>query len=263
MDSRSRDARSSGSRAGGRTQAGGGRLVRRSLLALALLALPGVAVAATVKGRIAGQQKLQNPVWVEARNPKAKRYTFREPSATVRADVRELTSYLPKELTIVAVGAAPSATKTAKQVDVAGGRTTPVTIVVAEGVAVQLNNKDPFPHKLYDVGGKSLPPTETLAGKSRTWTPPGPGKYEIRDQLVPSLRSWIVVVPNVIATTHPDKKGEFAIDLDVGTYKLRGYHNGEAVGQELEVIVGAAPAEQPLKAPLVVGELPGDAGGGG
>jgi hypothetical protein len=104
---------------------------------------------------------------------------------------------------------------------------------------------------------------ETAASKSRSWTPPGPGKYEIRDQSSPSVRSWIVVEPRVVGVGYPDRKGEFAIDLEPGKYKLRGYHNGEPVGTELDISVNGAPAEQQIKAPLTVGEGAADAGAGG
>ena len=57
-----------------------------------------------------------------------------------------------------------------------------------------------------------------------------------------------------MASTYPDRKGDFAIDLEPGTHKLRAYFNGEPVGKELEVVITPFPAEQPLKAPLVVGD---------
>lgn len=259
MDVPRRSARGASPR--GRTRSPA--LLRKLAFVAAVVALPTAALAAaTVKGRLAGQQKLLNPVWLEAKDPKAKTYTFREPSATVRADVREMTSYLPKELCIAAIGAAAPAQKPTRIVTIAGGRTTPVTIVVAEGQAVQFDNKDPFAHKLYETNGKMVA-ADILPTKSRTWTPTGTGKFEFRDSTSPSIRSWVVVVPNVVAITHPDKKGEFAIELEQGTYKLRGYHNGDAVGQELEVTVGAGTADVPLKSPLVVGDLPQDAGTGG
>src|SRR5262249_2644605 len=90
--------------------------------------------------------------------------------------------------------------------------------------------------------------------KGRTWTPPGPGKYEIRDQISPSVRSWIVVEPHWASVGYPDRKGDFQIDLEPGTYKLRGYFNGEPVGAELPITVTPAPVEQPLKQALVVGD---------
>ena len=55
-----------------------------------------------------------------------------------------------------------------------------------------------------------------------------------------------------MASTYPDRKGEFSLDLEPGPHKLRAYFNGEAVGQELDVVITPFPAEQPLKAPLVV-----------
>ncbi|HRI63498.1 MAG TPA: hypothetical protein PK156_04650 [Polyangium sp.] len=229
-------------------------LFRRITIALAVMIVPGAAFAAvTVKGKLSGADKLLNPVWNEAKDPNAHRYTFREPSPTVRPDVRTLTGNLPKEVAIVLLGEKGTAQKVPVTVTIAGGRTTPVTIVVPEGQVVQFENRDPFPHKIYDVGNKGLTAVETGTTKSRAWTPPGPGKYEIRDQLAPSLRSWIVVEPRAMASVYPDRKGDFAIEVEPGTHKLRGYFNGEPVGQELDVVVTPFPAEQPLKVPLVVG----------
>lgn len=230
------------------------------LAAAALVALPVAAVAAgpvTVKGKTAGAGKLLNPVWEEARDPKLHRYTYREPSATVRQDVRTLTAFLPKEVCIAAlIDGEGQPLKAPLRMVVAGGRTSPVTLVVAKGQAILFENQDPFPHKLYVVGPdqKGLQPAETAAAKTRTWTPPGPGKYEIRDQLAPSVRSWVVVEPHVASVGYPDRKGDFQIDLDPGKYKLRGYFKGEPIGTELEVTIAPVPVEQPLKAPLLLGE---------
>jgi hypothetical protein len=234
----------------------GARLLRRIALSLALLAVPGAALAAsvTVKGKLAGTAKLLNPVWNEAKDPKSNRYTFREPSPTVRSDVRTLTGYLPKELCVAALGEKGEALKVPLRVVVAGGRTSPVTLVVAEGQQIQFENLDPFPHKLYDTGNKGLAPVEMAAGKPRTWTPPGPGKYEIRDQLAPSIRSWIVVEPRAMGVGFPDRQGNFSIELAPGKYTLRAYHNGDPIGAELEVNVTPNPAEQLLREPVKVGE---------
>ncbi len=223
----------------------------------AAVLVPAVAfgATATVKGRLAGTQKLVNPVLNEAKEPGSHRYQFREPSPAVSKDVRTtLTGYLPKELCIVALGEKGAANKLPLRVVVAGGRTTPVTLVVAEGQQILFENQDPFPHKLYDTGKGGLIPGETPPSKSRTWTPPAAGKYEIRDKLAPSVRSWIVVEPRTVLVAYPDRKGDFGIDLEPGKYKLRGYFNGEPVGTEQEIVVGAS--EQLLKAPLVVGEVP-------
>jgi hypothetical protein len=247
----------------------GARLARRLGVLVALLAVPSAALAAanvvTVKGKVNGTGKLMNPAWSEAKDPKAHRFTFREPSLTVRQDVRNLTGYMPKELCIAALvldGKAP-APKVPLRVTIAGGRTSPVTLVVAEGQQIQFENLDPFPHKLYDTAAKGFAAVETAAAKSRSWTPPGPGKYEIRDQTTPSLRSWIVVEPRAIGVGYPDRKGDFAIDLEPGKYKLRGYFNGEPVGTEIDAVVAPVPVEQLLKVPLQVGDTVADAGTGG
>jgi plastocyanin len=241
----------------------------RTAMALMALAIPlAVSIAAdgapptaagviTVKGKTTGSNKLLNPVWNEAKDPKLHQFTFREPSATVRPDVRTLTAFLPKELCIAAlVPGDGKALSVPYRIVVAGGRTSPVTLVVAPGQQLQFENQDPFAHKLYVVGAdaKGFQPIETGPSKNRTWTPPGPGKYEIRDQFAPSVRSWIVVEPHVVSIGYPDRKGDFQIDLQAGAYTLRGFFNGEPVGAELPVNVAPGPVEQPLKAPLVVGE---------
>jgi plastocyanin len=211
----------------------------------------------TVKGKTVGGGKLLNPVWEEARDPKLHRYTYREPSATVRPDVRTLTAFLPKEVCVAAlIEGDGQPLKAPLRMVIAGGRTSPVTLVVAKGQQIQFENQDPFPHKLYVVGAdqKGLQPVETGPAKTRGWTPPGPGKYEIRDQMAPSVRSWIVVEPHVVSVGYPDRKGDFQIDLDPGKYKLRGYFKGEPIGTDLEVMIAPVPVEQPLKAPLLLGE---------
>lgn len=226
---------------------------RRIAITLAVVAVPGVAFAGvTAKGKLSGAEKLMNPVWADAKDPNSHRYTFREPSPTVRPDVRTLTGFVPKEVAIVVLGDKGVAKQIPVPVIIAGGRTSPVTVVVPEGQVVQFENRDPFPHKIYDTENKGLAPVELATTKNRSWTPPGPGKYEIRDQMAPSIRSWIVVEPKAMASTYPDRKGEFSLDLEPGPHKLRAYFNGEAVGQELDVVITPFPAEQPLKAPLVV-----------
>src|SRR5262245_55516119 len=123
---------------------------RRLGVALALIALPSAAFAGavTVKGKATGTNKLVNPVWDESKNPKLHRFTFREPSPTVRADFRNsLTGNMHKELCIAALGAEKAPTpKVPLRMKVVGGRTDPVTLVVTEGQQIQFENLDPFPH---------------------------------------------------------------------------------------------------------------------
>lgn len=219
--------------------------------------VPAVALGAavTVKGRLGGAQKLMSPSGEEAKDPNNHRYTFREPSPTTRVDVRVLTAALDKEVAVVVTSDAGGKAATTKMI-VAGGRLSPSTLVVASGQEVQIENGDPFPHKLYDAGNKGFTVGETPANKGRKWTPPGPGKYELRDQSAPSVRGWIVVEPKAVAVAYPNRAGEFAISLEPGSYTLRGYFNGEAVGKELPVTISPAPADQLVKDALIVGEKP-------
>jgi hypothetical protein len=90
-----------------------------------------------------------------------------------------------------------------------------------------------------------------MAG-SREWTVPGPGKYEIRDQAAPSVRSWIVVDPKLAAVAYPTREGTFTFGaLAPGEYTLQAYFAGAPVGAPRAVTVGAGDVE--VREPLVVG----------
>src|SRR5437868_3094923 len=75
-----------------------------ALCAFALAA--GGAMAGQVKGRIDGQSKLIPDVYLEAAKPEAHRYTWREPSPTVRQDFRVLSDNPSRELCVVAMTSA-------------------------------------------------------------------------------------------------------------------------------------------------------------
>ena len=218
----------------------------------------------TVSGQVKGGETLLNAAWNEAADPKKHRYSFRAPSATVSGDAKRLAAYLPKELCIVAL--LPSKVDAAEvpvTMTVSGGRTTPVTVVVRQGQQVQIQNHDPFPHRLYDVGkvANGLGPEDIDPTKSRTWTPPGPGKYELRDEYSPSLRSWIVVEPKAAVTTYPKMDGSFTFaEIQPGSYTLKGYFMGEPVKEPaLPIVVKPILKVQKLLKPLIVGKPKKDA----
>ncbi|MFO0547778.1 MAG: hypothetical protein U0271_05285 [Polyangiaceae bacterium] len=245
--------------------------------AVALVVLPSVGVAATtVKGKVVNTQDLLNPVWNEAKDPASHRYTFREPSPSVPAEFRVLRGHISKELCVVAMSddQAKPLNKPIRIV-IEGGRTSFVTFVVAPGQELVFENHDPTAHSLYGVDPasgltKTVQAADSGTPSTRTWTPPGPGKWEIRDELSPSLRSWIVVDPKLakegdsskgIATTFPNRKGEFEVLLDLDPakkYTLQAFYNGEAVGTalpiEIKPVNNAAPATIDLPAPLKAGE---------
>jgi hypothetical protein len=211
-----------------------------------------------VSGRVEGGESLLNPVWNAAKDPKSRRYTFRMPSLTVSAKAKILTAYLPKELCIAVLGDAGAASKVPARMTVSGGRTTPVTVVVPPGQEIQLENHDPFPHRIYgtDKIPQPLQPSDIEPTKSRRWTPPGPGKYELRDERAPSVLSWVVVEPKVVKTAYPTPKNEFQVELEPGSYTIQAYFSGEPVGKPLPLEVKPLPKQQKIPVALTVGAPP-------
>jgi plastocyanin len=233
------------------------RLISRGLVILGagFLLWPVVSWAAVVKGRVNGVQKLVNPVWNEAKEPGANRYTWREPSPTVRAEFRALFPHAPKEVCIAAIGgAAATPPGNPMALRIGGGRTSPVTLVVAPGTVIEFQNRDPFPHRPYLVGNATFQASDMKGASSRQWKVPSPGKYELRDQLAPSIRSWIVAEPNVAAVAYPGRDGVFTFaNLPPGEYTLKAFFNGEAVGKPVPLKV-ASEIPMELKEPVVVAE---------
>jgi len=218
-----------------------------------LLALPGTADAARVKGRFEGFRQLQNPVWAEAKDPKNHGYSFREPVPTVRADFRRPFPHIPKELCLAAIAAGPQKAPRPVLIRVGGGRTTPVTIVVPPGTRLTFQNTDPFKHKIYGVGIKTFAASETGPGATRDWSVPEAGVFEIRDEAAPSLRMWIVSEANVASIAYPSMKGDFSINIqEPGDYTLQAYFAGKKVGPATPVTVAAADVD--VKLPIKVND---------
>jgi hypothetical protein len=224
-------------------------------LVLSLL-VTSAAYAGKVRGRVDNFRLLTNPVWEEARNPKKHGFSFREPVPTVRAEFRRLFPHIPKELCIAALGNEKQKPPTPILIRVGGGRTTPVTIVVPPGTQLSFQNTDPFKHRLYAVGIKSFPAADTLRGAARHWTVPAAGTFEIRDELAPSLRMWVIGEPNVAAIAYPSMKGEFVLSPPAaGEYTIVAYFAGKKVGSPRLVKVQAQDSDI-SKEPIKVAEEP-------
>jgi hypothetical protein len=214
------------------------RLLKTSLWAAALL-IPSVALAATVKGQVKGHNELINPVWEESARPDTNRYNWREPSPTVRSEFRRLFGLAPKELCIAGISKGKvEPPKVPILVLVGGGRTTPVTIVVAPGTRLRFRNNDPFRHRLYATGENSFPPADMSIAGERDWTAPGPGTYELRDELAPSLRSWVIVKEGVASIGYPNRQGQFFLTLEQGDYNLEFFFAGKPIGTPRPIQVG-------------------------
>lgn len=217
------------------------------------IALTGDAHAARVKGAVTGHQFLVNPVWDEANDAERHTFSFREPVPTVRAEYRRLFPHIPKELCIAALAAEKQPPQKPVLIRIGGGRTTPVTIVVTPGTQLQFQNTDPFAHRLYGVGQGTFLAADTVKGGVRSWNVPGAGTFEIRDQAAPSLRMFVIAEANLAAIAYPSMKGEFALSLDPGEYRVQAFFAGKKVGPEVPVAVGGKDIEL-SKAPLKVGQ---------
>jgi hypothetical protein len=203
-----------------------------SVWAWGLCALSATATvqAADVKGALAGYEHLRNPVWAGSKLPENHGYSFREPVTTVPAAMRQLFPLISKEICVVALADAGREPKPLS-LRVSGGRTTPVTLVVPPGTELRFKNADPFEHRLYGVGSTVFPPADMASGAVRKWTVQAPGSFEIRDELAPSLRTWVVAEPRVVAVAYPSDDGRFTLDLDrPGQYTLQAYFAGAPVG---------------------------------
>ncbi|HEX3597794.1 MAG TPA: hypothetical protein VHU80_21950 [Polyangiaceae bacterium] len=210
--------------------------------------------AAHVRGLVVGYQHLLNPVWEEAKDTERHLYSFREPVPTVRAEFRRLYPHIPKELCIVALSGEKAPPQKPVLIRVGGGRTTPVTLVVAPGTQLQFQNTDPFAHRLYAVGQGAFPASDTVKGGVRSFAAPAAGTVEIRDEAAPSLRMWVITEPNVAGVAYPSLKGEFALAVDApGDYRIQAYFSGKKVGPEVPIKVGNADIDL-SRAPLKVAD---------
>ncbi len=219
---------------------------------VAPLVLTSDALAGALRGRLTGQDKLFPDVYAEAAKPDAHRYTWREPSPTVRADYFKLTANPSRDICIGAFNSSTNAAHEAILLRVTGGHTIPTTIVVTPGTHISFENRDPFPHRLYQVGNDSWKAEDLAQNGHREWTATGAGVFEFRDQLFPSVRTFVVVDPQVAEVAYPSAQGAFGMNLPDGEYTLKAFFQGKQVGKPVNVVVKGRPLE--LKDPLNVAE---------
>jgi hypothetical protein len=236
--------------------AGAQKSTRTLLIAAASLTYGATVVAGPVKGRIVGQEKLIPDVYVEASKPDAHRFTWREPSPTVRAEFRALSGNPSRDLCIAALSANNAAAHEPILVRVTGGHTIPTTIVVSPGTRLSFDNRDPFPHRLYVVGNAAWKAESQESARRREWSaPPGAGRYEFRDELFPSVRTFVLVDPQVTDIAYPGRDGAFGMNLPAGDFVLKAYFGGKQVGRAINV-TSKERALFDIKEPLNVGETP-------
>ena len=225
------------------------------LISGSLFAGPGAGapVEAGLKGKVVGWEKLLPQVFVDASKFDAHRYTWREPSPTVKQEFRRLSANVSRDVCLVALGGGPAQAHEPKVVKVTGGRATPSTIVVSPGSRLSFKNADPFPHQLYEVSAPGWAANPTAPGSSREWAASTPGVHVIRDELFPSVVVYAVVEPNAVEFTFPDREGNFAMTVPAGDYTLKAFFDGKPVGKPVEgVHVGDKGTE--LKEPVALSD---------
>ncbi len=213
------------------------------------------ALAERITGELADFEHLRNPVWTEAKEPSKHGYTFRELVPTVPAKFRQLFPHIPKEICVAALSTQKQAPKPAVLIRVGGGRTTPVTIAVTPKTKLIFRNTDPFTHRLYAVGLKTFAPNDTARGSEREWSVPEEGVFEIRDELAPSLRMFVVAKSNVAAIGYPSMDGKFALTVkEPGEYTVQAFFAGKPVGPALPIAVDGK--DVAIKGPIKVAKPP-------
>lgn len=234
------------------------RLKRCAALALLSVSLASVlahaAGTAQVKGKVVGHTKLTSEVYAEAAKPESHRYSWREYSPTVRAEFRQLSPLLSREVCLAISSSQNVPAGEPRTVRVTGGRTVPQMLVVAPGTRLIFKNVDPFPHRLYLVGDTKWPPGVTNPNATRDFVVQAPGKLEFRDELFPSVRTLVVVDPQAIEFVHPDLSGAFVFpSLSAGEYAIKAYFAGKQVGSTVSVRVKDKETVE-LKEPITLSE---------
>lgn len=226
-----------------------------ALCAVALLTTASPANPPNVKGKITGYEKLVPEVYAEAAKPEARRWTWREPSPSVDPKFRTLA---PNPSRDICVAATTSANQEKQEflMSVTGGRVFPTTIVVTPNTGLAFKNFDPFKHRIYVVsatGQKLLQADDLQPNATRTWAAQGPGRYEVRDELYPSVRTYVVVDPQVAGIAYPGRDGAFVFSLPAGDYVLKAFFNGKPIGKQVNFTAKEKSVVE-LKEPLKLDE---------
>jgi hypothetical protein len=210
------------------------------------------AATPTVKGRVSGWEKLFPAIYAEAAAPDAHRYTWREPSPTVKQEFRKLSANVSRDVCVAAITASPASAHEPLAIKVTGGRLTPSTLVLSPGSRLSFKNVDPFDHVLYEAGSDKWAPNPMGPGATREWAATSPGLHQIRDQAFPSLVMYVMVEPGAVEYALPDHDGAFAMTVPSGDYTIKAFFDGKPVGKSFEgVHVGEHGLE--IKDPLTVG----------
>jgi plastocyanin len=192
-------------------------------------------VTVSLKGKLTGWDKLVPQVYAEAAAD-PHRYTWREPSPTVKSEFRKLSANVSRDVCVVATSVAPAQAHEPIAVRLTGGRLTPATIVLSPGSRLSFKNLDPLSHTLYEVGNDKWAANTTASGSNRDWAATTPGLHVIRDQLFPSVAMYILVDAGAVEYAAPDRDGAFSMAVTPGDYTVRIFFEGKQVGKSADAV---------------------------
>ena len=87
----------------------------------------------------------------------------------------------------------------------------------------------------------------------REWSSTAAGVHVIRDELFPSVRTFVVVDPQVLDIAYPGRDGAFGMTLPAGEFVLKAFFGGKQVGRAVSVTSKERQLID-IKDPLNVGE---------
>jgi hypothetical protein len=209
-------------------------LVAAGTLAGSATAFAAGASGLSVQGKVVGWEKLAPRLYSEAAAD-PHRYRLREASPAVKPDARRISASVSRDVCVAAFSAGAPAHEPLF-IKITGGRVTPSTIVVAPGSRISFENVDPFPHALYEVGDDRWVANPMGPGSSRDWTASAPGVHQIRDQLFPSVTTYVVVDTGAVEFVLPDHDGGFSMTVPPGDYTFKTFFEGKQVGKDAEMV---------------------------
>ena len=209
-----------------------------------------------MKGRIAGQERLVPDVYAEAAKPDAHRWAWREPSPSVRAEFRALSANPSRDICIAAIESAAAPPHEPILIKITGGRTIPTTIAVSPGTRLAFENRDPFPHKLYQVGSTIWKAEVMNPASRREWSaPPGAGRFRVPRRALPERahRSSSSTRASSTWRIRGATARSRSSALPQGDYVLKAFFQGKPVGKPVGVTV-KGPLLIDMKDPLNLAE---------
>ncbi len=197
------------------------RVLFGGTLAAALLAIAGAAAAVDVRGSLRVRGAVEAPQVEAVRGPYWREWNgFIEP--------RKQAASLSREAAVVLIG--QKGASDATTVALLNGQLAPRTIVMQQGTALRIRNRDDFTHKLHAEGLEAFDAIETSPGQGRQLQIDEAGTFAIRDELAPHVSGTLIVLPKVSAVAKVQDNGEFVFEgVDPGEYQLKVFRDGKEV----------------------------------